>query len=63
MRMYTYCRVTALANDLSENVVFRTAFRHRHHSAVSRIVGGQRLTAVDLYHLRRLGVLRRRCRR
>lgn len=72
MRVYniillcTYCRVTALADDLSENVVFRAALRHRRHDVDGRIVGGQRLTtAVDLYllHLGRLGGLRRRCLR
>lgn len=54
----TYSRVTALADDLSENVIFWIAFCHWHH-----VVGGQRLTTtVDLHHLGRLGGLRRRCR-
>jgi len=52
----TYSRVTALANDLSENVILWIAFRHWHY--VDDLVGGQRLTtAVDLHHLGRLGGL------
>lgn len=52
----TYSRVTALANDLSENVISWIAFRNWHH--VDDLVGGQRLTTtVDLHHLGRLGGL------
>lgn len=59
----TYCGVAALADDLSENIVFWVAFRHWYH--VGHRVGGQRLTTVDLRHLRRLrgGLSRRRRRR